>query len=80
MEKKEAEAKLSSEAEMIYKKLGHQRYKSLVEDMRKIARKFKERHDRYENIVKEPLTPSTGVNYLLFDHELRRVGPKSFFK
>ena len=58
--------KLSSEAEMIYKKLGHQRYKSLVEDMRKIARKFKERHDRYENIVKEPLTPSTGVNYLTF--------------
>ena len=57
------EAKLSSEAEMIYKKLGHQRYKSLVEDMRKIAEKFKERHNRYENIVKEPLTPSTGVNY-----------------
>ena len=55
------EAKLSSEAEMIYKKLGHQRYKSLVEDMRKIAEKFKERHNRYENIVKEPLTPSTGV-------------------
>ena len=57
------EAKLSSEAEMIYKKLGHQRYKSLVEDMRKIAEKFKERHNRYENIVKEPLTPSTGVNH-----------------
>ena len=55
------EAKLSSEAEMIYKKLSHQRYKSLVEDMRKIAEKFKERHTRYENIVKEPLTPSTGV-------------------
>ena len=62
MEKEaEAEAKLSSEAEMIYKKLGHHRYKSLVEDMRKIAGKFKERHNRYEGIVKEPLTPSTGV-------------------
>ena len=61
MEKEAAEAKLSSEAEMIYKKLGHHRYKSLVEDMRKIAGKFKERHNRYESIVKEPLTPSTGV-------------------
>ena len=56
---------LTPEADIIYKKLGRERYARLVSDMQHIAEKFKARQQRYEGIITEPLTPTTEVGMIL---------------
>ena len=64
------EQRLSPEAELLYKKMGQQKYNKLVENMQSIAERFKERKDRYEGVVREPLTPSTDVSVLIYGTNL----------
>lgn len=56
------ESRLSPEAEMIYKKIGRQRYTRLVKDMKDIVDKFKARQSRHQDQIVNPLTPSTEVS------------------
>ena len=56
--------KMDPETELIYKRIGHKRYTKLVEDMKEIAEKFKQRNQKYKAVVGQPLTPSTEVRLL----------------
>ena len=60
------EERLNPDAELIYKKMGEQKYNKLVQDMKLIAGKFKERAQRTKAEVAQPPTPSSEVNSFLF--------------
>ena len=56
------EERLDPDAELIYKKMGEKRYNKLVQDMKLIADKFKERAQKAKAEIAQPPTPSSEVN------------------
>ncbi len=61
---------ISEEAAMLRKKMGRERYNDLRREMVKIVKRFKDRQNRMEERIVQPLTPSTEVTILFIYRKL----------